>query len=132
MLAQSFRRSYATCCCSCDSFFHLLRLCLFRTLFLFAKKTSGGVQCWCQVCLWFDHISDVSDSILGCSVLTSMEFRLTCFMFSLVTGGRPRYLYDSLVCSRSERKLRINSPRQSRLGRGIWVWNSLSASARFS
>jgi hypothetical protein len=45
----------------------------------------------------FDHISDVSDSILGCSLLTYMEFRLACFMFSLVNGGRPRYLYDSLV-----------------------------------
>jgi hypothetical protein len=35
----------------------------------------------------FDHISDVSDSILGCSLLTYMEFRLACFIFSLVTGG---------------------------------------------
>jgi hypothetical protein len=61
----------------------------------------------------FDHISDFSDSILGCSLLTYMEFRLTCFMFSLVTGGRPRYLYDYFVFSRSERTLRINSPRQS-------------------
>jgi hypothetical protein len=26
-----------------DSYFHLLRLCLFRTRFLFAKKTYGGV-----------------------------------------------------------------------------------------
>jgi hypothetical protein len=34
-----------------DSFFHLLRLCLFCTRFLFAKKTYGGVQCLCQVCL---------------------------------------------------------------------------------
>jgi hypothetical protein len=58
----------------------------------------------------FDHISDVSDSILGCSMLTYMEFRLTCFMFSLVIGGRPCYLYDSWVFSRSKIKLRINSP----------------------
>jgi hypothetical protein len=56
----------------------------------------------------FDRISDVFDSILGCSLLTYMEFRLACLMFSLVTGGRPRYLYDSLVYSRSERTLRIN------------------------
>jgi hypothetical protein len=61
----------------------------------------------------FDHISDGSDSILGCSLLTYMEFRLACFMFSLVTGGRPCYLYDSLVFSRSERTLRINPPRLS-------------------
>jgi hypothetical protein len=40
-----------------------------------------------------------------------MEFRLDCFMFSLVTGGRARYLYEYLVFSRSERTLRINSPR---------------------
>jgi hypothetical protein len=40
----------------------------------------------------FDHISDTSDLILGCSLLTYMKFRLACFMFSLVTGGRPRYL----------------------------------------
>jgi hypothetical protein len=46
-----------------------------------------------------------------------MEFPLACFMFSLVNGGRPPYLCDSLVFSRSERTLRINSPRQ-RLG---WV-----------
>jgi hypothetical protein len=32
-------------------FFHLLRLCLFRTRFLFAKKTYGSVQCLCQVCV---------------------------------------------------------------------------------
>jgi hypothetical protein len=63
--------------------------------------------------LFADHISGVSNSILGCSLLTYMEFRLVCFMFSLVTGSRPRYLYDFLVFSRSERTLRINSPRQS-------------------
>jgi hypothetical protein len=87
----------------------------------------------------FDHISDVSDSILGCSLLTYMKFRLACFMFSSVIGGRPRYLYDSLVFSRSKRKLRINSPRQSTeymagsvLARGILVWNSLPVSARSS
>jgi hypothetical protein len=50
---------------------------------------------------FFDHISHVSDSILGCFLLAYMEFRLTCFMFSLVSGGRPHYLYDSLVFSRS-------------------------------
>jgi hypothetical protein len=79
----------------------------------------------------FDHISDVSDSILGCSLLT--------YMFSLVNGGRPRYLCDSLMFSRSERILRINSPRQSTeympgsvLARGIRVWNSLPVSARYS
>jgi hypothetical protein len=84
----------------------------------------------------FDHISDVSVSILGGSLLTYMEFRLACFMFSLVTGGRLRYLYDSLVFSRSER---INSPRQSTeymagsvLVRGIRVSNSLLVSARSS
>jgi hypothetical protein len=59
----------------------------------------------------FDHTSDVSNSILGSSLLTYMEFRLDCFMFSLVTGGRARYLYEYLVFSRSERTLRINSPR---------------------
>jgi hypothetical protein len=87
----------------------------------------------------FDHISDVSDSILGCSLLTYMQFRLACFMFSLVTGGRPRYLDDSVVFSRSERTLRINSPKQSTeymagsvLARGIRVWNSLPVSARSS
>jgi hypothetical protein len=50
------------------------------------------------------------DSILGCFLLTYVEFWLACFMFSLLTGGRPRYLYDSLVVLRSERTLRINSP----------------------
>jgi hypothetical protein len=34
-----------------------------------------------------DHISDVSDSILGCFLLTYLEFRLACFIFSLVNGG---------------------------------------------
>jgi hypothetical protein len=53
---------------------------------------------------------NVFDSILGCFLLTYVEFWLACFMFSLLTGGRPRYLYDSLVFLRSERKLRINSP----------------------
>jgi hypothetical protein len=68
----------------------------------------------------FDHISDVSDSILGCSLLTYMKFRLACFMFSSVNGGRLRYLYDSLVFSRSKRTLRINSLRLSE-----WrEWNS--------
>jgi hypothetical protein len=68
-----------------------------------------------------------------------MEFRLACFMFSLVTGGRPCYLYDSLVFARSERTLRINSPRKSTelmagsvLARGIRVWNSFPVLARSS
>jgi hypothetical protein len=85
----------------------------------------------------FDHITDVSDSILGCFLLTYVEFRLACFIFSLLTGGRPRYLYDSSVFSRSERTLTINSPRESTeymagsvLVRGIRVWNSLPVSAR--
>jgi hypothetical protein len=64
----------------------------------------------------FDHFSDVSNSILGCSLLIYMEFRLACFMISLMNGGRPRYLYDSSVFSRSERTLRINSPRL-----GTWL-----------
>jgi hypothetical protein len=87
----------------------------------------------------FDHISDVSDSMLGCSLLTYMIFRLACFMFQLVTGSRPLYLFKSLVFSRSERTIRINSPRQSTdcivdfaLGRGIRVWNSLPVSVRSS
>jgi hypothetical protein len=62
---------------------------------------------------FFDHISDVYDSILDCILLTYIEFRLACLMFSLVTGGRPRYLYDSLVFSRSARTLEINSPTHS-------------------
>jgi hypothetical protein len=68
-----------------------------------------------------------------------MEFWLVCFMFSLVTGGRPHYLYVSLVFSRSERTLRINLPRQSTeymagsvLAREIRVWNSLPVSVRSS
>jgi hypothetical protein len=84
----------------------------------------------------FDHISDVSDLILGSSLLTYMEFRLACFIFSLVSCGRPRYLYDSLEFSRCERTLRINTARQyteymaeSVLGRGIRVWNSLPGSS---
>jgi hypothetical protein len=87
----------------------------------------------------FDHISDVSDSILNCFLLTYMKFRLACSIFSLVTGGRPRYLYDSLVFSRCERILRINSPRQSTeymsgsvLARRIRVWYSLPVSASSS
>jgi hypothetical protein len=51
----------------------------------------------------FDHISDVSDSISGCSLPTYMKFLVVCLMFSLVSGGRPRYLYDSLLFARSER-----------------------------
>jgi hypothetical protein len=87
----------------------------------------------------FDHISDVSDSILGCSLLTYMKFRLACFLFSLVTGGRPRHLYDSLVLSRFERTVKINSPWQSTeymagvvLAREIRVWNSLPVSTSSS
>jgi hypothetical protein len=60
-------------------------------------------------------------------------------MFSLVTVGRPRYLYDSLLFLRSERTVRINSPRQSTeymagsvLAREIRVWNLLAVSARSS
>jgi hypothetical protein len=84
----------------------------------------------------FDHISDVSDSILSCSLLTYMEFRLVCFMFSLVTSGRPRYPYDSFVFRAPERTLRINSPRQSTeylarsvLARGIRVLKLLPVSS---
>jgi hypothetical protein len=87
----------------------------------------------------FHHISGVTDSILGCFLLIYMEFRLACFMFSFVTGGRLLYLYDSLVFSFSERTLRINPPMQSAeymagsvLAREIRVWNSLRVSARSS
>jgi hypothetical protein len=41
-----------------------------------------------------------------------MIFRFTCFMFLLVTRGRPLYLFESLVFFYSERTLRINSFRQ--------------------
>jgi hypothetical protein len=34
-------------------------------------------------------------------LLTYMDFGMACLMYSLVTGGRPRYLYESLVFSRS-------------------------------
>jgi hypothetical protein len=61
----------------------------------------------------FDHISDVSDSILSCSLLTLTLNFGWLVLFFLWTGGRPHYLYDSIVLSRSERQLRINSPRQS-------------------
>jgi hypothetical protein len=56
-------------------------------------------------CVYFALGSYSLRKILGCSLLTYMKFWLACFVFSLVTGGRP-YLYDS------ERTLRINSPRQ--------------------
>jgi hypothetical protein len=56
----------------------------------------------------FDHIFYVSVSILGCSLLTYMVFRLACAMFSMLTEGIPLYLFGSLVYFRSERTLRIN------------------------
>jgi hypothetical protein len=61
-----------------------------HSILIFAKKTYGGVQCLRFGGHIFDHISDVSDSILGCFYLTYIEFRLACFMFSLVTGGSHR------------------------------------------
>jgi hypothetical protein len=58
----------------CDFFFHLLPLCLFQTRFLFAirKHTVAFNACVRYVYRrrLFDHISDVSDSILSCSLLT--------------------------------------------------------------
>jgi hypothetical protein len=45
------------------------------------------------------HISDVLDSILGCSLLTYVVFRLACFMFSL---ERISLFFGSLVFSHSE------------------------------
>jgi hypothetical protein len=56
----------------------------------------------------FDHITNISDSMLGCSLLTYLIFRLACFMFSFETGGRPLYSFESLVFSRIERTFRIN------------------------
>jgi hypothetical protein len=52
----------------------------------------------------FDHIYDVSDSILGCSLLTYMEFQLAYFIFSLVTGGRPLITYMIFWCFRALRE----------------------------
>jgi hypothetical protein len=70
-------------------------------------------------------------------LLTYMVFRSACFKLSLVTGRRPLYLFESSVFSRSERSLRINSPRHSTkymddcaLARRIRVWNSLPVFAR--
>jgi hypothetical protein len=46
-----------------------------------------------QVCIYqrrlFVHISEVSDTISECSLVTYMVFWLACFIFSLVTLGRP-------------------------------------------
>jgi hypothetical protein len=139
-----FRHSDVTCCCAFDSFF-IYCDCVYFALdsYSLRKLTVAFNACVRYVYRrsLFDHISDVY-SILGCSLLTYMEFRLACFMFFLVTGvtgGRPRNLYDSLVFSRSERTLRKKSPTQSTeymagsvLARGIQAWNSLPVSARSS
>jgi hypothetical protein len=83
--------------------FHLLRLCNICTWLLFTEETYGGISCLCQVCLSMDHIFNVSYWIL----LTYMVFRLVCFMFSLVPGGRLLYLFEGLVFSLSERTLTL-------------------------
>jgi hypothetical protein len=128
---------YATCCCACDSFFHLLRLCLFFLDSSSLSKLTVAFNAYVYRRRLFDHIYDVSNSILGYYLLTYMEFRLACFMLSLVCDGRPRYLYDSLVFSSCEKTLRINTARQSTeymagsvLARGIRGLNSLPVSAR--
>jgi hypothetical protein len=99
------RHSHATCCCACEILFFIYCDCVYFALDSYSLRKLTVAFNACVRYIYrrrlFDHISDVSDSILGCSLLTYMEFRLACFIFSLMTGCRPRYLYDSLVFSPS-------------------------------
>jgi hypothetical protein len=87
--------------------------------------------------------------IKGCNLITSPMFlthfwdalcwliSIGIFMFSLVIGGRPLYLFEPLVFSWSEKTLRIISLNQfteymvgSVLARRFRIWRFLSVAAR--
>jgi hypothetical protein len=94
-----------------------------------------------NACTWyvyglrrFDHISEFSRGILGCTLFEYLELRLAGFIHKIVIVGAPDYLNSRLVFGRSPRHRFLVIPNpvpftslrgDSTLYRGIRLWNVL-------
>lgn len=80
----------------------------------------------------YDHVSEHSSKLFGCTLSEYLDLRLLVFMFNLLKYQKPKYLFDKLTLSSSQRtrnvmviQHRTNSGHNSILGRGIRMWNQL-------
>jgi hypothetical protein len=65
----------------------------------------------CMVCLWlrrYDHVSEYSRNILGCSLSKYYEFRACCMLFKTIkTTYYPSYFNENLFFESSRRAHRL-------------------------
>ena len=83
----------------------------------------------------YDHVSIYKNSILGISLMEYYKYRSTLFLYKLINGGQPRYLYDIIQFAASIRILNLIVPKYSRsqlnlFTYGVTLWNSLPISAK--
>lgn len=87
----------------------------------------------------FEHISDYSNSLLGCSFKQYLDLRALLFIYNVIKGPTPDYLKGkiSFVGSSRTRHLRSRLPRTSQMSssifvQGIRLWNSMPLGMRNS
>jgi len=80
----------------------------------------------------YDHISHVSNTLIGCSLISYYKFRVVNFLFLLLQNRKPAYLFNKLTFARSVRTCNIIIPSNSCVHynsslfiTGIMFWNSL-------
>ena len=85
----------------------------------------------------YDHISDVSNKILGLSLKNFLKFRRLIFMYTILSTKKPEYLYSKLDVLPSARLQKLRVPRfnYSPYGRSFFIcdivnWNSLPLNIR--
>lgn len=85
----------------------------------------------------FVGISDVSSSILGCSITSYLNNRYICFLHKLLAFQKPLYLADRIQFARSSRSCALIVPRHNQRMRHlsyfvkvVTLWNSLPLSLK--
>lgn len=80
----------------------------------------------------FDRLSDIRNTILGCTLSVYYKYRLAVQIFSIILTKQPAYLYDSLTFARSSRTKNLSypTPKSNYLLESFSVcsaqlWNSL-------
>jgi hypothetical protein len=81
----------------------------------------------------YDHISNFTNSLFGCSLAEFYEFRVCLYIFKFLKYKQPTYIVEKLVSS-SNRHIHLLTPainksnlmNSSFFVRGVSMWNSLS------
>lgn len=80
----------------------------------------------------YDHISQYSRSIFGCTLECYLEHRIAVFIFRVIKTRSPSYIFRRLSFSASTRTLNLNLPSfsttvmdKSFIVRAAKIWNSL-------